>query len=270
MAKSWIDRWYSNPMALSEFKLSLALGALAFAVLIAPGGLYAEPRPYQLNYAVYRNGKLAGEAEIHMQQQGKRWIIRSEGSGTRGLGRLLGVTDAEQAEGSFLDGRFRPDRFSHHSRLGGISDDWSAQFNWQEATVAITKDEDVLSLDLGQGALDKLSLNMELQRRLQEQNPDLQFFQVSDDKIKPRTYRLLPPQQLETSLGCIGTLPVELVPMGSTRFSRSWHATGFDFLAVRLERGKTNGTHLEMRITAMVLGGRKIDPLAPCAATPSG
>jgi hypothetical protein len=88
---------------------------------------------------------------------------------------LLGVTDAEQAEGSFLDGRFRPDRFSHHSRLGGISDDWSAQFNWQEATVAITKDEDVLSLDLGQGALDKLSLNIELQRRLREQNPDLQL-----------------------------------------------------------------------------------------------
>ena len=256
-------------MALSKFNFSLGLGALVFTVLF-PSSLNAEPRPYQLIYEVFRNGKLAGQAEINMQQHGERWIIRSEGSGTRGLGRLLGVTDAEQAEGSFIDGRFRPDRFSHHSRLAGISDDWSAQFNWQEATVAITKGKDVLSLDLGQGALDKLSLNIELQRRLREQDTDLQLFQVSDDKIKPRTYRLLPAEQLETSLGCINTQPVELVPTGSTQFSRSWHATDFDFLAVHLERGKTNGTHLEMRITAMVLDGRKIAPLTPCSATHSG
>ena len=123
-------------MALSKFNSILNLGALALTVLFARG-LTAEPRPYHLTYEVHRNGKLAGQAEINMQQQGERWIIRSQGSGTRGLGRLLGVTDTEEAEGSFVDGRFRPDRFSHHSRLAGFSDDWSAQFNWQDDTVAI-------------------------------------------------------------------------------------------------------------------------------------
>jgi hypothetical protein len=255
-------------MALSKFNSILSLGALALAVLFARG-LNAEPRPYHLTYEVYRNGKLAGHAEINMQQQGERWIIRSEGSGTRGLGRLLGVTDAEEAEGSFVDGRFRPDRFNHHSRLAGISDDWSAQFNWPEATVAVTKGRAVLSLDLNQGALDKLSLNADLQWRLRERDPDLQLFEVTDDKIKPRTYRLLPPEQLETSLGCIGTIPVELIPTGRTSFARSWHAPDLDFLAVRLDRGKTNGTHLEMRITGMVLDGRKISPFAPCSAPAS-
>lgn len=256
-------------MAFSKLYFNIGAGILAVTAFFAHD-LCAEPRPYQLSYEVYRNGKLAGQAEVNMQQQGEQWIIRSAGSGTRGLGRLLGVTDAEQVEGYFLDGRFRPEHFSHHSRLAGISDDWTAKFNWQDATVTITKDDDVLSLDMGTGALDKLSLNVELQRRLREQVPDLQFFQVSDDKIKPQTYRLLPREQLETSLGCLNTVRVELVPTGSTRFSRSWHAPELDFLTVRLERAKTNGVHLEMRISAMVLGGKIIDPVAPCSAAHSG
>jgi hypothetical protein len=259
-------------MALSRFHCGPGLGLLAFTAFFVQGlhaELQAEPRPYQLNYDVFRNGKLAGQAEITMQQQGGQWIIRSEGSGTHGLGRLLGVSDAEQAEGNFLDGRFRPDRFSHRSRLAGFSDNWSAQFNWQDDTVTITKGKDVLSLELGQGALDRLSLNVDLQWRLRERDPDLQLFEVSDDKIKPRTYRLLPPEQLETSLGCINTLPVELIPSGNTNFSRSWHAPDLDFLAVRLDRGKTNGTHLEMRITSMVLDGKKIESLGSCSAVHS-
>ena len=255
-------------MALSKFHFGLSLGILAVTVFFVRN-VCAEPRPYQLSYEVYRNGKLVGQAEANMQQQGERWSIRGAGSGTRGLGRLLGVTDEEQVEGYFLDGRFRPDRFSHHSRLAGLNDNWSAQFNWQDNTVAITKDDDVLSLDMGPGALDKLSVKVELQRRLREQDPDLHFFEVRDDEIRPQTYRALPPQQLETSLGCLNTIPVELVNTGSTRYSRSWQAPELDFLTVRLERGKTDGVHLEMRISAMVLDGKKIDPQAPCSATHS-
>ncbi len=232
--------------------------------------LYAEPLSYQLNFEVYRNGKLSGQAEVTMRKQEERWIIRSEGSGTRGLGRLLGVTDAEQVEGYFLDDKFRPDRFSHHSRLAGISDDWSAEFNWQANTVTTTKGKQVLSLDMGPGALDTLSLKVELQRRLRLQEPDLQFFEVTDDKIKPRTYRTLPLEQLETPLGCLAAIPVELVPGANTRYYKSWHAPALDFLTVRLERGKKDGAHMEMRITSMVLAGKEVVALAPCAATQSG
>ena len=256
-------------MALSKFHFVLSLGNLAVTVFFVRN-VCAEPRPYQLSYAVYRNGKLVGQAEANMQQQGERWSIRGAGSGTRGLGRLLGVTDEEQVEGYFLDGRFRPDRFSHHSRLAGFSDDWSAQFNWQDNTVAITKDDDVLSLDMGPGALDKLSVKVELQRRLREQDPNLQFFEVRDDEIKPQTYRALPAQQLDTSLGCLNTIPVELVTTGTTSYSRSWQAPDLDFLTVRLERGKTDGVHLDMRISAMVLDGKKINPQAPCSVPQSG
>jgi hypothetical protein len=256
-------------MARFKFHCGIALGILLFTVFCAQN-LHAEPRPHQLRFAVYRNGKLAGKAEVNMQRQGERWIIRSEGSGTRGLGRLLRVADTEQVEGYFLDGKFRPEYFSHHSRLAGIDNDWSAQFNWQNDSVTITKDDAVLSLNMGAGALDTLSLKLELQRRLRNQDPDLQFFLVDDDRIKPQTYRVLAPQQLETSLGCLATLPVELVPTatGKTRYSRSWHAPEFDFLTVRLDRLKTNGVHLEMRLTGMVLDGKEIGPLPPCAVKP--
>jgi hypothetical protein len=254
-------------MAISQFHSSLTLGILLFTLFCAQD-LNAELRPYQLRFAVYRNDKLAGKAEVSVERQGERWVIRTEGSATHGLGRLLGVSERDLAEGLNVDGKFRPEYFSHHSRVAGIDHDWTARFDWQNDIVTITKDHDVQPLGMGAGALDTLSLQAELEHRLRDRNPDLQFLLADDDGLKPRTYRILAPQQLETSLGCLATVPVELVIPDRKRFSRSWHARDFGFLTVRLERRKSNGVRLEMRVTGMVLDGKEVTPLAPCAGKP--
>jgi hypothetical protein len=229
-------------------------------------GLAADWQPHQARYAVYRNGKPAGEANVSFEVQGNRLVIRSEGSGTEGLGRFLGVSETETVEGRLDEGRFQPEKFSHHSRIAGIDDAWTARYDWPRNAVMITKAKHTVSLNLGEGALDDLSLKLEIRRRLRDKDPDLALFKVDDDEIKPHLYRLLDPEKLETSLGCLQTIPVERVRSDDrTRFSRTWYAPDLDYVVVRMERGKTGGPRMELRITELVLARNEVKPQAGCA-----
>ena len=62
--------------------------------------------------------------------------------------------------------------------------------------------------------------------RLNEENPDMLFWMVDEDEIKEQQFRILESEWLETSLGCLETIPVERVRTNSKRYTRAWHAPG--------------------------------------------
>ncbi len=241
--------------------------ALVVLLLLSwASGLAAEWQEYAARYAVYRNGKLIGKAEFSLQKQGDLWVSKSEGSGTHGLARILRARDNEYVEGHLRDGRFYPLKYTQHTRVAGVDNEWNAQFDWDHNAVKIVDGKNRLTLDLGAGALDALSLKLELQRRLRESEPELNFFLVDEDEIKEQQFRKLNKEMLETSLGCLQTIPVERVRSNSKRYTRAWHAPEFEFITVRLEHGKTGGDHMEMRITELVLGDRLVSPQPGCVA----
>ena len=161
----------------------------ALFLLAWAGASYADIQPYSARYSVYRNGTLTGKAEVSLNQQGDNWIIRSEGSGTHGLARVLGARDSEKVIGRIHEGHFIPDQYSRHTRLAGMDDHWTAFFNWQTALVQISKNEQELTLDLNEQALDPLSLKLEMRQRLSKQNHDMTFWLVNEDEIDQQIYR---------------------------------------------------------------------------------
>lgn len=239
---------------------------LLLAIAGAPS-LAADWQPYQAHYDVYRNGKLIGQADVTLELQGERWSMRSEAHGTRGLARLLRAKDDEYAEGLVHDGRFRPLTYSHQSRIAGGDKTWSASFDWQSGKVNIIagkKGKDKLTLDMGASTLDPLSLKLEMARRLRDNDSDMMFLLVDDDEIKEQAFHVLPSVYLDTSLGCLRTIPVERVRPDSTRYTRVWHAADLEFISVRLEHGKTDGEQIEMRITELVVDQQQIQPQPGC------
>lgn len=242
-----------------------AIVALAIWLLAAPA-LAADAPEYSARYAVYRNGKLAGKAEFAFERDGDRWVIRNEAAGTHGMARLLHARDSEYAAGRMRDGRFWPDEFRHQTTVAGVDNRWSAAFDWEKRRVTTTKGQQRRELDLVSGALDGLSLKVEIQRRLRAGESDLRLHLVDDDEIKVQEFRQLAPERLETSLGCVETIPVQRVRSDSKRYTRAWHAPQFDYVAVRMEHGKTGGDHLEMRITELVLDRRAVPPRPGCSA----
>lgn len=244
---------------------------LACVLLLTWTGLaVAEIKPYSARYSVYRNGKLTGKADVTLAQNEQGWVLKSEGSGTHGLARILGARDTEEVTGRVEDGRFVPDHYSRHTRLAGLDDLWSANFDWAAKSVQITQDDQETSLALTQHAVDPLSLKIELRQRLAENNPDLKFWMVDETRVKEQNFRQLRSERLETSLGCLETIPVEKIRINSTRYTRAWHAPELEHVAVRIEHGKTDGDHMEMRITELVLTSGEVVPQKGCTAMQRG
>lgn len=243
--------------------------ALAVLLLVAAPAVPAnEPfwEPYSARYAVYRNGKLQARAEFLLQQQGDDWIIKSESIGTHGMARFLKFRDYEFAEGRLEDGLFQPLHYVHELKWMGPNQDSSADFDWDSNEVTVTDNGESRTLQLVEGAVDPMSLQLEIRRRLASPDPQLEITLVEEDKLELQVFRALSPERLETSLGCLHTIPVEKVRRNSTRFTRFWHASELGYIPVRMEHGKTDGDQMELRITELVIDGTPVEPQPGCAA----
>jgi hypothetical protein len=251
--------------------LSKSVFICAFLLAAWAAPVAAELQEYSARYSLYRNGKLAGKAEMKLEQAGDKWILTSVGRGTHGLARVLRARDREYVEGNLLDGHFKPLRFEHEVTVAGIGNHWTALFDWPQDTVTVKLEKKTLELSLQGQALDGLSLKLELQRRLRTGEDNMEFLLLDEDKIKQQTFRVLPREMLETSLGCLETIPVERVRSAeSTRYTRAWHAPGLNYLTVRLEHGKTDGDQMEMRIAELQQTNQNFTPGIGCSALQSG
>mgnify|MGYP000045944922 FL=1 len=248
-------------------RILLAGFCLGLAVAWA-GAAWAELQPYSARYSIYRNGKLSGKLEVRLAQEGERWTLRSELTGTHGLARIVRARDTEHVVGKPDDeGRFVPDEHVRHTRVAGVDDRWVSTFDWAADRVAVVHDgKDRYDLPLEGRALDPLSLKLEIQRRLRAADPDLEFLMGEEDEIDPQKFRELEHEWIETALGCLQTIPLEKVRRNNRRYTRAWHAPDFGNVEVRLEHGKVGGDHLEMRIAELTWNGREVTARPGCAA----
>lgn len=251
-----------------------SLTALALVLLAVYPGQQVEAEtifePYSARYAVYRNGKLQARSEFLFQQQGDAWIIKSESIGTHGMARFMKFRDFEYVEGQFDGTAFRPLRYVHDLKWIGPDQNTSAEFDWESNLVSVTHEDETRELDLVEDAVDPMSLQLELRDRLANPDKALEFMLVEDDEIELQKFRTLPLEQMETSLGCLSTIPVEKVRENSRRYTRSWHASEFLYIPVRMEHGKTDGDHMELRITELTIAGNVVQPQPGCAAQQGG
>lgn len=249
-------------------RVIVCLAFAAVSTIVAPVTWAQDAffEPYSARYAVYRNGKLQARSEFLLQQQGENWIIKSESIGTHGMARLLNFRDYEFVEGRLEDGLFQPLRYVHELKWIGPNQDSTADFDWDSNEVTVTDNGEARTLELVAGSFDPMSMQLEIRRQLSSADAQLEFTLVEEDKLERQVFRTLPPERLETSLGCLDTIPVEKVRKNSTRFTRFWHATGLDHIPVRMEHGKTDGDQMELRITELVIDGTPVEPQPGCAA----
>lgn len=242
--------------------LTTCLCLLPFVLLAS-----TEIQPYSARYSLYKNGKLMGKTEIMLLREGDKWVIKSESRGTHGLARLLRFRDDERVVGFMRDGRFVPEQYRHVMRVAGMDNEWVGTFDWDGKQVEVVKDGgEPLLLPLTDDTLDPLSLKLQMRRRLADDEPLLEFDMVEEDEVETQVFRRLPDEWMETSLGCLETWPLEKVRRSKTRYTRAWHAPEFANIEVRIEHGKVDGDHYEMRINELIMGGKVVEPLPGCVA----
>ena len=259
---------YYRQMAAWPHKSAAWLTCL-IALLFSTAAL-ANLSAYEARYSIYRNGKLIGKLEIELANKGGIWELNSTGSGTHGLARILRAKDQEMVTGRVSEGQFFPQRHTRHTRVAGIDDKWESIFDWESDQVTVVHDgKKEFVLPLRGRALDPLSLKLEMRRRLENPNANLNFLMVEEDEVEAQNFRQLDSEWLETALGCMETTPIEKIREKSTRYTRAWHAPALGNIEVRVEHGKVGGDHLEMRITELSFGGDEVLSRPGCSAMQS-
>lgn len=252
---------FGPKLLLPAILATLALSSPAWTAAQTPDPI---TEPYSARYSVYRNDKLQARSEFQFQHQDNRWTMKNESIGTHGMARFLKFRDYEFAEGEINGDQFRPLSYVHDLKWIGPNQSSAAEFDWEGKTVTVSNDGETLTLDLVDGAIDPMSLQLAIRRELASAQPRLEFMLVEKDEIEAQVFRALPPERLETSLGCLDTIAIEKVRENSRRFTRFWFARELGYIPVRMEHGKVDGDRMELRITELQVAGANIEPQPGC------
>lgn len=239
----------------------LILAAALLSPAIAPA---AEPSRFKATMDMFHNGKLVGETTFSFSTEGGQWIMRSNTTGTQGLAKVIGVQEHSSSRGDWSGDRPRPLSFERNVKAGKKLR-WAAEFDWSRGEVRSTYPDGQSTLEIQPGVVDESTLGMVIRAGL-EHGEDEWFLQVLDeDEIEQQHFRSRPAERIETVLGCVNAYAVEKIRRaGSTRYTRTYHASDHGFVPVLIEHGKTDGDHLESRLKSLEIDGVRIRPGPGC------
>jgi hypothetical protein len=248
----------------SDTRSLLSALLLMVVVIASPAAADWPPPTYQAIYDLYMDGKPRAETRVRFTLDGNTWSFENAAEGNKGLAGFLGAETSESASGTIEDGSIRPSRFSHRYRLSFKKDRWEAEFDWSEGKVRTTHDDTVREFQLQAGMIDPLGLTLEMQRRLTLGEDEWEINVVEEDEIDPQRFRVLPPEQHETALGCFDVVEVQRVRENSKRYSSIWLAPDLHFITVRMVHGKRDANEFELRLRELSIAGAPLPAGGEC------
>jgi hypothetical protein len=253
---------------LPDWKTRLLSPALAACALLfgQPAQAGWPPPSFEAVYEIYMDGKPRMQTQVRFTRDGDRWKLENSGEGTKGLARMLRASSTDSASGRLDGAAILTAEFQHESRVAGRTDRWTARFDWDAGRVLTEHEEGQSELPLEPGIVDPMGLTLALQYRLSQQQSEWEQAVVEEDEIDRHLYRAAPPEQLQTTLGCLDVIGVERVRENSKRYSTVWFAPELDFVTIRMLHGKRGSHEFEMHIRELTLNGQRVQPGADCPA----
>ena len=195
---------------LTETHNPIRLACTLCGILLWQAAQAHAPVPFGAVYEVRVDGKPRLEARITLVREGDAWKLSSTSSATSGLARLLRVSTEEHSTGRWRDGRLEPLEYRHHTKVAGRDDRWSASFDWAKQVVTTSTEDGDFELPLGEDTTDPLSVTLVLGRHPASGAPEFTIGVLDEDEIDEHLYRASPPGPLQTELGCLEVVALEL------------------------------------------------------------
>lgn len=246
-----------------DWLLSRLLPVLA-VVVAAPALAASLPPDHVAHYEVVRNGKPTGEMEQRFEAVNGHWKMSSSTRGTRGVARLLGIDARDHAHGAVRNGAAVPGGFEHEASVPGRDQVWSARFDAAGKQVIVHHADGEQTLPLQGPAWDPLGAQLALRDAARGGRGEWTVHVVDENEVEVHRYRAGAAERVDTPLGCFEAVPVERVREQSTRYTRVWLAPALDWLPVRFEHGKTDGSHTDARLQSLQRAGHALPAEAHC------
>jgi hypothetical protein len=206
-------------------------------MILASGAAYADPvdlKPFRAIYSVEWKGITAGTSTFELKRDGVDGYSYSSVNEARGIFKLA-FSDAITQASTFrvTDGRVVPIAFRGSDEKERATE---LTFDWQRKRVTGTAKGHEVDLELPDGALDPMSLQIASLRNLATGKLQTTVHLVDSDQVKEYELHLEGNAQLETALGTLDTLVYTSKNSSGDKITRTWVAPALGYLPVKAER----------------------------------
>lgn len=227
------------------------LSGLFLLVMIFPVSmLYAEDNPLQAfraEYVVEHDGEIVARTRLSLQKNvNNHWKYRSRSHPTGWLASMMGLEVSEESTWTWDNGikikEYRYDRAGKEKHV-------NLEFNWQDKIVTNVINGDPWQMEIPEGTLDKLSINLALAAHLMSSETDVSFPVADGGKLKTYDFKVLGKETLETDIGRLNTIKVSRNKRGrKDKQATIWLAPSKNHLVVKMEKADKDDEVVTVRI----------------------
>ncbi len=170
----------------------------------------------------------------------------------------------ETSEFQIKGDEFVPLEYQYHRSGIGRKRDAILSFDWDNNTVLNNVQNKPWSMDVPQGALDKLLYQFKLREDLLaayhkgQPWPVLNYVIADGGRLKNYEFEVIGEEQIETPIGTIKTIKATRVRDSRDRESTFWLAPDYDFLLVKFQQLEADGDGFELILREAEFDGKSL------------
>lgn len=226
--------------------LASALLLLAAGIAPATAQQTGEPRPFEVEYEVLRNGRAIGSSRLQLRRDGDTWRYDSHTAGERGMASLIGLRVRQHTQLIWHEGRPRPLRSSYEQDATLSSRRIEIRYDWDAGQYRLTNRKGEHRFALVDGAVDRYSASLAIGQHLADGERDFIVHVADADGVRGWRFHAVGEETVDTPAGAIRALKVERI-RDDERSITSWHDPQRGYLAVRLMQ-REDGNTIESRL----------------------
>lgn len=222
------------------------LAILALTSLAVQAGA-EEPYPeFVADYLVRVNGVKVGKATFSLKRKGADEYLYQQSSKSIGVGSLLGTdTSTQSSRWRYVDGEIQALEFRSKRNKGDDDDNAHLFFNWEEHRVENRGAGEHWNIELPEGTLDSLLMQMAMLFDLRDGKTDLEYSIAVRGRIKRYQFKVTGRDIIELPFGNYEAIRAERMGDKKDR-SLVWGAPELDYFPVRFLKQKKSGIEVEI------------------------
>lgn len=154
-----------------------------------------------------------------------------------------------------------PLEYQYHRKGIGKKRDAVLSFNWEDNTVLNDVQNQPWTMDVPNGAMDKLVYQFKLREDLMaayeagEDWPELEYTIADGGKLKSYAFEVIGEEEISTPVGNLKTIKATRVRDSRNRQSTFWLAPDYEFLLVRFQQIEADGDGFELLLREAEFNG---------------
>lgn len=217
---------------------------LTLASLLLPASLMAaELQPFSASYtADWKQLPFSGKAERSLKKHDdNNWKLDFSAS-------MLVAGLNETSWLRLVNDDVQPQKYRYSRKGLGKSKKIKQDFDWQALRATGSDRDTPIKVTLIQGAQDKSSYQLALQRDVAEGKTSMSYQVLDGDELDTYDFRVLGEEAVETMVGTVDAIKVERVrdPTQSKRITILWFAKDWNYLLVRLQQVEKDGKEYQI------------------------